>query len=104
MASLGRDTHFVFMGDSKTRQKYEALVKQVDSSGKMYPSLQYSKTQKHPHENYSFKDQKIRLRIDYIWCPRADEVMMDNFKQWKVWPIILSILSFHAARISHRPK
>lgn len=66
------------------RQKYEAFVKQLDSTGKIYPSLIYSEKISHPHNDLSFSDTQLRLKVQFIWNPRIDKHTTEIFNNWKV--------------------
>ncbi|XP_059469024.1 N-acetylneuraminate 9-O-acetyltransferase [Neocloeon triangulifer] len=82
LAFLGRHNHFVFVGDSRIRQLYEAFLKQLDS--KTSSSLLYeAKPESHAHTDLSFGDAQLRLKVQFIWSPVVNKHMSESFNDWK---------------------
>lgn len=81
LAFLGRhDVNFVFIGDSRIHNLYQAFLDHLtghDPQPPPHPGLAY-------HNNSSFHDSQLKLSVDFIWSPFVSEVMVDMFRTWKV--------------------
>ncbi|KAK4872675.1 hypothetical protein RN001_014704 [Aquatica leii] len=73
LAFYGKQSHFVFIGDSRIRQLYVALVEHLQ--------LQHDDVAN--FENLTHIDNKLRLKIEFIWSPYVSPTMVKTFRKWQ---------------------
>ncbi|KAF5292887.1 hypothetical protein FQR65_LT11139 [Abscondita terminalis] len=71
LAFYGKQSHFVFIGDSRIRQLYIALVEHLQLQHNDFVSL----------ENLTHVDNKLRLKIEFIWSPYVSHDMVSTFRK-----------------------
>ncbi|XP_064646381.1 N-acetylneuraminate 9-O-acetyltransferase-like isoform X2 [Lineus longissimus] len=71
----GGHNHIVFMGDSRIRELFYEFV---DMFTPKY------KESHHPvvHSNVKFRDEKINLKVDFLWVPMVNGSMYNIYKAW----------------------
>ncbi|KAK8395993.1 hypothetical protein O3P69_005223 [Scylla paramamosain] len=65
VAFLKQQNHMLFVGDSRIRQMFLAMVKQI--------AVTHPKLPESPHEDLHYNDTNLHLNIDFYWRPNIDE-------------------------------
>ncbi|RWS30776.1 hypothetical protein B4U80_10615 [Leptotrombidium deliense] len=74
IAYLGGNNYISFVGDSRIRQLYEALVKLISSND--------VNEEKFAHKDLQFTDDDLRLNIEFLWRPLVNESMFEVYDTW----------------------
>ncbi|CAH1119727.1 unnamed protein product [Phaedon cochleariae] len=104
IAYYDSDTHFVFIGDTRIREMYIAFVEQLVQDETT------SQQSANPFTNLSHLDNKLKIKVDFIWSPFISADIIDIFRRWQIsvnppsvvilgcalWPIITSNQSLSA--------
>ncbi|XP_069937480.1 N-acetylneuraminate (7)9-O-acetyltransferase-like, partial [Cherax quadricarinatus] len=97
VAFLKQDNHILFVGDSRIRQLYLALVKQI--------AVTHPKFSETPHEDMRYNDTNLRLNIEFIWRPLMDQhvaKLLNHLKRRKSLPkLIVMGSATHAIKNSN---
>ncbi|XP_077544397.1 N-acetylneuraminate (7)9-O-acetyltransferase isoform X2 [Haemaphysalis longicornis] len=70
IAYWGGQNHIVFMGDSRIRQLYWALVHQVQQPGGAAAEGQQA------HRDLRFEEKDLRLTVEFLWRPLVEDGSM----------------------------
>lgn len=70
IAYWGGQNHIVFMGDSRIRQLYWALVHQVQQPGGAAAEGQQA------HRDLHFEEKDLRLTVEFLWRPLVEDGSM----------------------------
>ncbi|KAF5272738.1 hypothetical protein FQA39_LY07765 [Lamprigera yunnana] len=73
LAFYSKQSHFVFIGDSRIHQLYAAFMEHLQLSHETLLNL----------ENLTHTDVKLRLKIEFIWSPYVSNKMVKTFRKWK---------------------
>ncbi|KAK4300437.1 hypothetical protein Pmani_027363 [Petrolisthes manimaculis] len=65
VAFLKRDNHFLFIGDSRIRQLYLALVNQLAVTPPQFPEK--------AHQDLRYNDTNLRLNVEFLWRPSLSQ-------------------------------
>ncbi|KAJ8915832.1 hypothetical protein NQ315_004645 [Exocentrus adspersus] len=98
IAYYGTETYFVFIGDTRIRELYIGFVEHLIQDEEISP-----KPQSH-YTNLSHVDNKLKIKVDFIWAPLISPLMVESFREWQhavdppsviivgsaLWPIIMS--------------
>lgn len=77
-AFIGHKNHFVFIGDSRIHQLYKSFVSQFTIDGKSYSEpVDFS-----PKIDLNFHDMQLRLKVEFLWRPRLNDAMVNDFRGW----------------------
>lgn len=76
---MGHKNHFVFIGDERIRQLYKSFVSQFIVMGKGSESVDLLQ-----NSDLNFNDAQLRLNVQFLWRPRLDAFMIDDFQNWMV--------------------
>ena len=71
-AFYGRDNHFVFVGDSRVRQLYQASRSLLEKG----QEPQFQQPEEPAHHDMTWKKKALNLRLDFFWAPLVDEDMI----------------------------
>ncbi|XP_064107706.1 N-acetylneuraminate 9-O-acetyltransferase-like isoform X1 [Macrobrachium nipponense] len=97
VAFLKQQNHIVFLGDSRIRQLFYAMVKQVAVSHPKFPEV--------AHEELHYNDTNLHLNIEFFWRPVMDlqvDKLLNQWKRSKVLPKLIVIGSAtHTIKISN---
>ncbi|XP_022901456.1 N-acetylneuraminate (7)9-O-acetyltransferase [Onthophagus taurus] len=76
LAYYGKDTHFVFIGDSRIKSLYDGLIDHIK---------QYDATTEagEPSKDATHIDDTLKIKVDYVWSKDVSKVMVDEFKRWQ---------------------
>ncbi|KAK0088556.1 hypothetical protein PV326_004800 [Microctonus aethiopoides] len=77
LAFMGHKNHFVFIGDERIRQLYKSFVSQFIVMGKGSESVDLLQ-----NSDLNFNDAQLRLNVQFLWRPRLDAFMIDDFQNW----------------------
>ncbi|XP_074654898.1 N-acetylneuraminate (7)9-O-acetyltransferase-like isoform X2 [Tubulanus polymorphus] len=69
----GGYNHIVFLGDSRIRQLYHEFVG-------MFSNKPPQKGKQ--HHDMHFSDEKINLKVDFLWQPMVSDTMYNVYKSW----------------------
>lgn len=74
IAYYGLETSFIFIGDSRIQDLYTAFVKHLmqDEDISHRPPL--------PQTNLSYVDNKLKIKVDFIWAPLISTYMVNSFR------------------------
>nr|XP_027211250.1 N-acetylneuraminate 9-O-acetyltransferase-like [Penaeus vannamei] len=97
VAFLKQDNHMLFVGDSRIRQLYFAMVKQIAVSPPKFPEK--------PHNDMQYNETNLHLNIKYLWQPYMDQEvdkLFDKLKRSKSLPkLIVMGSATHAIKASN---
>ncbi|KAK5640441.1 hypothetical protein RI129_011252 [Pyrocoelia pectoralis] len=83
LAFYGKQSHFVFIGDSRIRQLYIAFVQHLQRDYKDSTNLE---------SNVTHTDHKLRLTIEFIWNPYLSTHMVKTFREWHSFAKVPSVI------------
>ncbi|VEN43652.1 unnamed protein product [Callosobruchus maculatus] len=103
IAYYGSDSNFAFIGDSRIKEMYEAFVEHLMQDDDMTYRPENSYT------NLTHIDNKLKMKVDFIWDPLISGKMIHTFRNWQVltsppsviivgsamWPILSSNASLY---------
>ncbi|GAB6019038.1 hypothetical protein CHUAL_000666 [Chamberlinius hualienensis] len=69
----GGKNHIVFVGDSRIRQLYYEMVKHFDPKQNIDVKA---------HSNLKFRDQQLKLTVQFVWSPMVNSSMMLMYDEW----------------------
>lgn len=74
IAYYGSETHFVFIGDSRVKEFYTAFIQHLmqDEQISPKPSSLY--------KNLTYIDNRLKIKVDFIWSEYVSKQMVDNFR------------------------
>ncbi|XP_045612302.2 N-acetylneuraminate (7)9-O-acetyltransferase [Procambarus clarkii] len=75
VAFLKQDNHILFVGDSRIRQLYLAMVKQIAVTHPKFPDAM--------HEDMRYNDTNLHLNIEFLWRPLMDQHVVKLLSQLK---------------------
>lgn len=78
LAFYGKDTHFIFIGDSRVRELYVGFVGHLQQQDGVA-----TEPPRELHRNLSHIDNKLKITVEFIWSPDISTVMVDNFRKWQ---------------------
>ncbi|KAF2905223.1 hypothetical protein ILUMI_00947 [Ignelater luminosus] len=78
LAFYGTDTYFVFIGDSRIRELYLAFVEHLQ-----YQDEINKKTQERIDKNLTHVDNKLKIKVEFVWSPYISRHMVETFRQWQ---------------------
>ncbi|XP_012941606.2 N-acetylneuraminate 9-O-acetyltransferase [Aplysia californica] len=71
----GGHNHFAFVGDSRIRQLYGQMVELITEKG-------VEGVDGKPHHDLHFQDNKINIKIDFLWHPMVNASMYEVYEKW----------------------
>ncbi|CAG9855806.1 unnamed protein product [Phyllotreta striolata] len=76
IAYIGLETRFVFMGDTRIAELYQSFIKHLnqDEETSQKPPSQFT--------NLTHIDNKMKIRVDFIWAPMISKQMVETFRNW----------------------
>ncbi|CAH0545848.1 unnamed protein product [Brassicogethes aeneus] len=79
IAYYGKESHFVFIGDSRIRELYISFVEHLkqDEDNLLYL------TEK-PMTNLTHIDNNLKIKVEFIWSPFISKEMIGCFREWDV--------------------
>ncbi|XP_071552262.1 N-acetylneuraminate (7)9-O-acetyltransferase [Panulirus ornatus] len=84
VAFLKQENHILFVGDSRIRQLYLAMVIKV--------AVTYPKFPESPHEDMHYNDSNLHLNIEFLWRPLMDQQVaniLNLLKRKRVLPKLI---------------
>ncbi|XP_015524446.1 N-acetylneuraminate (7)9-O-acetyltransferase [Neodiprion pinetum] len=81
LAFMGHRNHFVFTGDARVQQLYKSFVSQFSVDGKPADSAKLLE-----NADLSFNDVQLKLNVQFLWRPRLDDTMSEDFRSWMDGP------------------
>lgn len=76
---MGHKNHFVFIGDARVRQLYKSFVSQFIVNGRASDLADLPQ-----RSDLNFNDGQLRLNVLFLWRPRLDAFMINDFRRWMV--------------------
>ncbi|XP_043289207.1 N-acetylneuraminate 9-O-acetyltransferase isoform X2 [Venturia canescens] len=77
LAFMGHRNHFIFSGDARIRQLYKSFVSQFVVDGKPSDFADLP-----TRSDLNFKDAQLRLHVQFLWRPRLDDSLIEDFRGW----------------------
>ncbi|XP_015593791.1 N-acetylneuraminate 9-O-acetyltransferase [Cephus cinctus] len=77
LAFMGHRNHFVFSGDARIRQLYKTFVSQFIVQGKASDLTELPE-----NSDLTFHDAQLRLYVQFLWRPKLDDLMIEDFRGW----------------------
>ncbi|CAH1979746.1 unnamed protein product [Acanthoscelides obtectus] len=86
IAYYGSDSHFAFIGDSRIKEMYEALVEHLmqDDDFTYRPTNSYT--------NLTHIDNKLKMKVDFIWDTFISRKMVQTLRNWQLSPSAPSVI------------
>ncbi|XP_056631791.1 N-acetylneuraminate 9-O-acetyltransferase [Diorhabda sublineata] len=78
LAYIGLETHFVFIGDTRIGELYYAFVQHLNQKEDVSQKPQTL------FMNYTHVDNRLKIKVDFIWSPFISRDIVDIFRQWDV--------------------
>lgn len=80
MAFWGTQSHFVFVGDSRIHELYEGFINHLQTN---WEDGATETPRKHAFKtNLTFFDEKLRVKIQYMYHSLIDKKMTELFREW----------------------
>ncbi|XP_017777823.1 PREDICTED: CAS1 domain-containing protein 1 [Nicrophorus vespilloides] len=77
IAFYGKESQFIFIGDSRIRDLYVGFVTHLQQGGDVTSPPNEAET------NLIHVDNKLKIRVEFIWSPNISKKMVMEFKKWK---------------------
>ncbi|KAI4477252.1 PREDICTED: CAS1 domain-containing protein 1 [Polistes canadensis] len=77
LAFMKHHNHFVFTGDARIRQIYKSFVSQFVIDGKASDLTELPE-----NSDLSFNDAQLKLQVQFLWRPKLDNTMIEDFRHW----------------------
>ncbi|XP_059174219.1 N-acetylneuraminate 9-O-acetyltransferase-like isoform X2 [Physella acuta] len=71
----GGHNHIAFIGDSRIRQLYHEMVDLISEGGEEITDTKV-------HHDMHYRDNKINIKIDFLWHPMVNASMYDVYHKW----------------------
>lgn len=78
LAFRGCHNQFLFIGDSKILDLYNAFIHTIEPKAQLVSSSKFSHL-----NNYTFHDSRLKLEVNFIWSPYVVDPMDKVFKKLK---------------------
>ncbi|KAA0193401.1 hypothetical protein HAZT_HAZT003199 [Hyalella azteca] len=81
VAFLKQDNTIAFVGDSRIRQLYYSLVRQISVSPPSETTLPTGRAAY--HEDLHYEEPDLRLKLDFYWHTKIDQSVLSRIDDWK---------------------
>ena len=71
------NTQMAFVGDSRVRQVYLALISHISGQEEVLP-------EKMKHADNFYENHDLQVRVDFKWQTNPDSKMLEVLQKWKV--------------------
>ncbi|KAL3275434.1 hypothetical protein HHI36_020195 [Cryptolaemus montrouzieri] len=84
LAFYEKNSYFAFIGDSRIRELYEDFVQQIQVNDAAFTEA--------PKAELVHKEDKLKVKVEYIWCPDVSTEMVQHFRIWQQQKITPSVI------------
>lgn len=82
LAFRGRHNQFLFIGDSRILDIYNAFIHTIEPKTQLVQSSTFSYSH-FVDKDHQFHDSRLKLDVNFVWSPSVLDPMVDVFKKLK---------------------